>query len=194
MEILPYSIPISLLRQHCFCRRIPWFNEIKQINPQGRKWLAQGLSFHKKQVMLTKRRNLSRYGLAEGDIFFNKSLKSSFMPCHGIADAIIETEHQVTVLDFKLGERKPTKGQIFQVAAYGMLAEEFFEKPCKNVFVLIGDRGQTFCYELHQSLRLKVKCKLDELIKILESPVIPDSSATEKQCGQCEYFNFCGDR
>lgn len=188
------SVPISLLRQHIFCPRIPFFNEVKQINPGDRPWQSQGVTFHQRQSMLTKRRNLSRFGLARGEVQLSQKLKSTQLQCHGICDSIILTDNEVAIIEFKLAGKKPTKGQMLQAAAYGMVAEQQYNRPCKRIFVLIGERGKTYHYPLNKGLRSKVVQALREVQFNLTQPILPHSAATEHQCGQCEYLNFCGDR
>lgn len=194
METLRSSIPISLLRQYCFCPRIPWFNEVKRINPGDRKWQQQGVSYHVRQSMLMKRRQLSRFGFDNGNVEFNVQLRSISLGCHGIVDGLILKDDEVAAVEFKLAGVKPQRGQILQVAAYGMLAEEIYNRPCRQVFILIGDRGKTYAYNLDDRLRNAVTATLSKITSSLSNPILPDSSATDIQCGQCEYYNFCSDR
>lgn len=194
METTQFSVPASLIRQFCFCPRIPWFNEIKEVNPGDRKWQKQGVSFHERQTMLMKRRQLSRFGFASGEVKFNVQLKSEKLRCHGIADALVIKEHKISAVDFKLSGHKPSKGQVLQTAAYGMMAEQSFDLHCNRVFILIGDKGKTFSFELDEVLRKKVRQTLKDILDSFSIPILPDSPATSVQCGQCEYYNFCGDR
>lgn len=191
---LSRSVPANLIRQYCFCPRISWFNEVKQINPGDRKWQTQGVSFHERQSMLIKRRHLAPFGFANGELKLNIQLQSNILNCHGFADAIIFTEHKLAALDFKLAGNKPSNGQVFQVAAYGMMAEEMYRIPCHKVFILIGKKGQIYSFKLDKKLRQNVRNVLNRIVADLSLPVLPDSSATSAQCSQCEYYNFCGDR
>lgn len=194
METSRSSIPISLIRQHCFCPRIPWFNEVKNLNPGNRMWQRQGTAFHDRQRMLSKRRNLSRFGLQEGRIQFDIELKSAELGCHGICDGLVLTADEVVTLDFKLSGRQPSRGQILQTAAYGMLAEIHYDIPCQWVFILIGKRGRTYRFSLSDKRRQEVVSTIDRIRGHFNTPILPHSSASDHQCGQCEYFNFCADR
>lgn len=189
-----FSVPASLIRQHHFCPRIPFFNEVRRINPSDRPWQEQGVTYHKRQKMLSKRRNLSRYGLDNGELKFDVHLHCPGIGCHGIADGIIFTEDQLAIIEFKISGQKPQKGQILQAGAYGIMAESQFHKPCKYIFVLMGNRGKTFRFTLDTKLRNDVLTSLEAIQDNLNQPLLPHSPATDLQCGQCEYLNFCGDR
>ena len=80
-----------MLRQHCFCPRIPFFQLMRGIQPVGPMWLQQGLNHHVREEMLAKRRKLSRFGISPQSLinikpvtaavkeFFGSSQLSQFM-------------------------------------------------------------------------------------------------------------------
>lgn len=143
--------------------------------------------------MLTKRRKLTQFGFEGAKIEFNVHLKHS-SGIHGVADAILFAEEKLTVVEFKLGSTAPTRGQILQVLAYGVMAKEQFSLPCKSVFLCVGDKGKTYEKKLDERNISLLNQSLYGLKKSLHLPIMPDSSASTAQCAQCEYFNFCGDR
>src|SRR5690625_3753846 len=148
------SLPASLIRQHVFCPRIPFYNEVLSINPGDRPWQSQGVSYHKRQEMLVRRRRLERFGLSEATLKTNISLYSEKKSLHGICDALLINEEQVVPLEFKLSSSfQPRRGHILQLAAYGVLAEEQFGKPCVQMFILYGDKGKMHRVKLDEALR-----------------------------------------
>lgn len=189
------SLPASLIRQHVFCPRIPFYNEVLSINPGDRPWQSQGVSYHKRQEMLVRRRRLERFGLSEATLKTNISLYSEKKSLHGICDALLINEEQVVPLEFKLSSSfQPRRGHILQLAAYGVLAEEQFGKPCVQMFILYGDKGKMHRVKLDEALRSNLTRTVDTMRENLRKPLLPASSATNAQCGQCEYLNFCADR
>ncbi len=194
MAMSSFSIPVSLIRQHCFCPRIPFFNEVLHINPSDRLWQEQGTRYHLQQTILNKRRNLSRYGYSSGILHQNVELAGSLLPCHGRCDAILETDEEIVPIEFKLQLHRFNRGQQLQLVAYGMLAQEKFNKPCNEGFLLYGNRGKTFRLEIKDELKSKVKQVVNEIFENLQRALMPTSPASEAQCSQCEYLNFCGDR
>ena len=189
------TFPISLLRQYCFCPRIPYFQEVMQLQLAEKPWLKQGVDHHQRQAMLSRRRNLSRFGI-DGDANLQSDvyIRSQKLGCHGIADMMLETESSIYLIEFKISELKPVKGHILQVAAYAIAAEEQFQKPVAGVYILYGDRGKTFEVQLSTQLRRQVEKTVSSISSLLNGASMPDSPASVEQCGQCEYLNFCADR
>lgn len=189
------SIPASLIRQHVFCPRIPFYNEVLAINPGNRPWQQQGVEYHQRQAMLVKRRRLHRFGLDKAEIKNNLPLRSLKLGIHGICDALCITGQEICPLEFKLHQtRAPQRGHILQLGAYALMAEEQFRLPCKRMFILYGGRGQTAAIAFNDKIRVSVLRNITEIKNNLYKPLLPASSATVAQCGQCEYLNFCADR
>ena len=191
---MSYSLPVSQIRQHCFCARIPWFNELLNMRSAKPLWVKQGESHHKRQTMLNRRRKLSRYGLDQGLLREDVELHDEDLGLHGICDAVIETEHAVHPLEFKLYGDKPRRGQIYQLVAYGILCEKKFGKPASCGYILFGLRGQTQQINFDEKIRNDVLSATYSMRQNLERSTMPDSSASTAQCGQCEYLNYCNDR
>jgi len=189
-----FSLPASLLRQHAFCPRIPYYNEVMQVNPSDRLWQKQGVTLHNRQRMLDRRRNLSRYHIENATLRHDIYLQSPLLGLHGICDALLETDTAVYPIEFKLSPQRPTKGQVIQLIAYALLAEEQFQKPSPFGFVLFGDRGTTCEVLFDDAKRHKLDKVVEEIRCNLQHPLLPASAANENQCGQCEYLNFCADR
>lgn len=189
------TIPISLLRQYCFCPRIPYFLEVMQLQLSEKPWMRQGVDHHQRQAMLSRRRSLSRFGIA-GDARIRNDVyvRSQKLGCHGIADMLLETDSYLYVVEFKISQLKPVKGHILQVAAYAIAAEEQFQKPVAGVYILYGDKGKTFEVQLSAELRQQVAITVSRISSLLNGSSMPDSAASAEQCGQCEYLNFCADR
>lgn len=189
------SLPASLIRQHVFCPRIPFYNEVLSINPGDRPWQSQGVSYHERQEMLVKRRRLEQFGLSRATLKTNVSLYSAEKGLHGICDALLISDEKLVPLEFKLTSTfKPRRGHILQLAIYGVLAEEQLGKPCEQMFILYGDKGKMHRVKLNQTLRSDLMRVVQAMKENLKSPLLPASPATNAQCGQCEYLNFCADR
>jgi len=147
---------------------------------------------YQRQAMLSRRRNLSRFGIAEdARVLSDVYVCSQKLGCHGIADMMPETATSLYLIEFKISEPKPVKGHIFQVAAYAIAAEQQFNKPIAGVFILYGDKGKTFEVQLSASLRRQVESTVTRVSSLLNGASMPDFPASAEQCGQCEYLNFC---
>ncbi len=191
---MSFSLPVHLLRQHLFCPRVPWFQELLNYKPPQPQWVRQGLDFHQRQASVFRHRTLKRFGLEQASKRFHVPVQSDKWKMHGIVDCVLETETAVYAVEIKLAGRKPGKGHILQVAAYGLLLPETLGKPCQRAFVVIEEKGKTWPVEMTRQRIAEIVRIRDEISKNLERARMPDSAATNAQCTQCEYLNYCNDR
>ena len=63
------SLPVSYIRQFCFCPRIPFLSVFLEIKPPSPLWVQDGVDFHEKAAMLQKRRKLSKFNLSGKGVF-----------------------------------------------------------------------------------------------------------------------------
>ena len=191
------SVPVSLLRQYCFCPRIPYFVLVKGIQPVETPWMKQGESYHEKQTLLNKRRSLERYDL-EGNIRIEHrvSLRSELLRLHGICDAILlKNDQPMAIVEFKSRRKaKLNMGEVIQMVAYSMICEVEFGQKFPFGYILSGDKGNVKQVFIRPESKHKVFKIRDALIAQCEDCLLPSSSASSLQCGQCEYLNFCADR
>jgi CRISPR-associated exonuclease Cas4 len=190
----PYSLPAHLLRQHAFCPRIPYFLEGLGITPETPLWVRQGQDYHQRQERLTRDRTLKRFGLAQAVRHFRMRLNSSELGIHGVADAVLETSDAVFPVEFKTEFSEAGRGQLLQLAAYGLMAEETLTKPFEAGFLLYGAKGKTRRIKRTDPLVNDVGRALAAIRQNLAAARMPESPASVPQCGQCEYFNYCNDR
>lgn len=194
MTTRSYSVPVSLLRQYCFCPRIVFFSEIMGVSPASPMWVSQGVDNHLRQSMLEKRRGLAKFGLEKAEKHFHVELKSARLRLHGVADAVLISDSGISILEFKPEAKSVSRGQIIQAVAYGLLAEEQFGIGLHGVYILHGQRGKTKTACDIQTWRAVVLDLTSSLHKDLEAGIMPPSDAASSKCGQCEYINFCADR
>lgn len=50
------SLPVSYIRQFCFCPRIPFLSVFLEIKPPPPLWVQDGVDFHEKAAMLQKKK------------------------------------------------------------------------------------------------------------------------------------------
>jgi len=188
-----YSVPVNLIRQWCYCPRIVYYIELTDVAVTYPGWVAQGEKFHKYETKMWKRRNLSRFNLDNGDLFFNVHGKSDKYNIHGVFDMLIETEDAVYPVEFKLSSSLKKKGGIFQLVAYGIIADDIFNKPCNYGFFAEGEKLLQKV-EFTEDIKNSVLIKAEEIREMIKKGVKPDTSATVFQCTNCEYLNYCNDR
>ena len=167
--------------------------EYRGIHPSDRLWQKQGISYQKRQEMLGKRRKLSRFGLENGIVRYQVELASKTLGIHGICDAVIEHNGAYYPVEFKLSSAKPVKGHRLQLTAYALMLEEHYGQSVELGFILYGDRGKTDTVVFNEWQEL-TKHAIEQVKHSFTSPLLPHSPASEAQCGQCEYLNYCADR
>lgn len=198
MDMSQFSIPVSMLRQYCFCPRIPYFYLVRQLPAVEQPWVKIGLDEHKRQELLLKRRNLSRYGIngeSNWKIFNNVELYSESLCMHGICDSVVQSSEGTFILEFKNSESVSSNlGARIQLAAYSMLYEQKYDCEIKKGFIIYGAKAKTFEVSIDSTIRTKVINTRNCIIESTSKGHIPSSSASENKCSQCEFFNFCSDR
>jgi CRISPR-associated exonuclease Cas4 len=189
-----YSLPVHLLRQHLFCPRIPWYQEVLGLKPARPQWVRQGEEFHKKQREIFKHRSLKRFRLEQAEKRFDYPVASQRWKMHGIIDLALLTAQTAHAVEIKISGNKPTRGHRLQLAAYAVLLEETTGKDASKGFILLHHRGKTYPVTIDESLRQKLQTVRAQILKNLFDSGLPDSPATPAQCTQCEYLNHCNDR
>lgn len=188
------SIPSSLFRQYCFCPRIVYFQYILGLKVPSPLWVKQGVDYHVREQQLSQSRTLKRYDLNSGKIEFDVKLRSAKWGIHGLADAVIFLPEEALVIEFKLTCNKPTRGQMLQIAAYAVMIEEQYNIGLKSGFISYESKGKVHRIEIKEKLKTSLSNAIKHIELMQNTQIMPDSSASQAQCEQCEYMNFCNDR
>jgi len=191
-EINLYEIPISLMRQYYFCPRIIYFTEVMGIKPFEPVWVRMGSENHNKQEKLFHRRVIGRFGIEEAEYLYNVRLFSPAYGINGICDLVLSGDTFVYPVEIKTG--KIHKGHFAQIAGYAVCLEEKYGKKADKGFISQGSKGKVTCINIDLDMKNLLKECLKAIREIIDSQVMPDSSASIHQCGQCEFLNFCNDR
>jgi CRISPR-associated exonuclease Cas4 len=189
-----FSIPISIIRQHIFCPRIPFFQFLLGINPTKPIWTRQGNEFQKVQIFHQRRRKLSRFKIENAKIISNYHVHSESLGLHGFVDLFLETDDEVIPVEIKLESSKFQKSHILQLYSYGLCLEEKFQKPFDRGFLLFGKKGKVIEIQKNQDIQNSILNYIIEIRKNISDMFMPDSPAKVEQCIQCEYRNQCNDR
>jgi len=188
-----YSLPIHLIRQYLFCPRVVYFLELLNIPKVVPIWVDEGSIHHDKQVALINRRTLQKFNLLSAKKSFNFHVKSESLHIHGQVDGFLESEDEVYPIEIKLSG-KPTFSHQMQLCAYGMAISEQLGKKFEKGFLVYGEKGKTYTILCDNEKRKKVKKLIGTIITMIKDQKIPASSASEYQCSQCEFLNYCNDR
>ena len=169
------SLPVSYIRQFCFCPRIPFLSVFLEIKPPSPLWVQDGVDFHEKAAMLQKRRKLSKFNLSGKGVFkSNIYLKSSVYPIHGIADGIfIMEDGEIIPLEFKAQDNfVASRGHILQLTGYAILLEE------KLQYYILLTTTETVRFHV----RFKQSYSLQYYILLTTTETTPNCLQTRRSC------------
>ncbi len=194
--MLSFNIPVSMIRQFYFCRRIPYFHLLRELTVPNNAWVNQGISHHEKVQMLLKRRNLEKFGVDKtGTLHTQEKLYDDSLKLYGTCDGYIQTGDTVIPLEFKTHESiKFIHGSELQLMAYGLLLEKRYCCKIERGFILYGSKGKLHEVIFREELREKVINTVITIENDYKNSLIPQTDASIKKCAQCEFYNFCGDR
>lgn len=189
-----YEIPVSMLRQYLFCPRIIHFKIVRNLTPEYPFWVEDGQREHQHREELIKKRSpelLKRY---QGKLVFNLPLRSRRYDLFGVVDGALIGPQYVIPIEFKQRLGAALRGALMQLIGYGLVLEDIYQVPFSQAIILAGKNGRPTLYKIGDAERSKCLTLIQEIKDVIDSPLIPESSASAPQCQQCEYLNFCGDR
>lgn len=190
------SIAVSLIRQHHFCPRIPFFMFVIQLNPPRREWVEAGITLHQRIENLLKRRNL--LPLTENEPYKLQTEVKLFdgrLGLHGVCDAVLQTNSgNIIPLEIKSKYSPPKIGEKLQLCAYAQLLEAMHNVSIRQGYILFEEKTRYKEIHFDEALRLKLATTIQEMHNNFSSGLLPRSNATDAQCSQCEFLNFCADR
>lgn len=196
MDISLYKLPVNMIRQYCFCPRIIYYHRVIGLKVVYPGWVQYGEKYQQKQQEFDKRRTLSKFKpISEHAVLKqNVMLEHPSYPFYGICDGIIEDEQEVIPIELKSFASKISLGQKMQLTAYGLLSELIFEKQCTRGYIITGEKAKAKLIKIDENSKLKVMDICDKINKIIDTEILPYSTANGLQCIQCEFFNHCNDR
>lgn len=191
-----FELAISMIRQFAFCPRIPYYREILGIEVKAPLWVEQGVVYHNAVEKMLPRRSLKRFQLENAVLQTSVPVRSERLGIFGQADAVLYEEDSAAPIEIKTQkwDAKPTRGQRLQLAAYGMAIEDSRNLNVRNTFFLVEGKRKVHTISLDDKIRDDVRKTIDRIREIFAMQILPDSSASLYQCGQCEYLTFCNDR
>jgi len=186
-------LTVADVKQFAYCPRIFYFLNVQPMRPPATGLMQRGKRLQAEFERLEPRRVLSRYGLEEARRHFSLTLTDSELGLSGMADLLLEAPDRLAVVEFKASGGALAENHRLQLAAYAMLAECHFGKPCPIGFVVFVDRGQMEEFALDQAIRDLTRERLSQMRALLQTADFPLPTPVRARCTNCEFRNFCGD-
>jgi CRISPR-associated exonuclease Cas4 len=186
-------LTVSELKQFIYCPRIFYFSAIQPLRPPTTRLMDRGQQLQEDFERLEPRRVLCRYGLQEAHRYFSLPLSDPELGLAGQVDLLLEAADRLAVVEFKASGGSLAENHRYQLAAYALLAECSFQKPCPAGFALFVDRAEIEEVPIDEGLRRAVRVALGEMTALLQLQDFPPPTPASVRCTNCEFRNFCGD-
>ena len=188
-------IPVNLMRQYSFCPRIVYFSLLTDIKPIYPRHVRQGEAYHDLQVKLNKTRGFRKLNIHYDKLIVERYFEDNLLGLGGKVDAALICEDEVIPLEFKdMHLPKISRGHRLQLYGYGHLLSKYYQRPFRRAFVIYSTHLRFREMHVDQKLESDFFKTFYAIATMVDKSFFPDSSASEAQCAQCEYLNFCDDR
>jgi CRISPR-associated exonuclease Cas4 len=188
-------IPINLIRQYKFCPRIVYYSLLTNIKPIYPRQVSLGQDYHKLQENLSKNRKFKKLNIEYQEVILDKYIENEDLNICGKVDLALINKSNIIPIEFKLSSnKKPNYSHILQLVGYGLLLEKKYQRDFKQAIISYSNNMKFFNITITQEIKKDFFIILKNIEEILKNQNLPNSSANEKQCLQCEYLNFCDDR
>jgi CRISPR-associated exonuclease Cas4 len=182
---------ITDLKQYIYCPRILYYHScLPGVRPVTYKMNA-GIEAHEGEYKRSSRRSINVYGVA-GQRRFDVNLVSRELALSGQVDEVVETDHELIPVDYKLARRV---GHHFkeQLVAYALLLEGQGQKPVQRGFVYLIPVRRTVEVPVTAKLRNEVRRAIETMKSIVERERMPPPTEWRQRCADCEFRRFCND-
>jgi CRISPR-associated exonuclease Cas4 len=184
---------VTDLKQYTYCPRVVFFAYcLPLIRPMTYKMEA-GIAAHEKAEEQEQRRSLRRYGLTEGERFFDLWLASEALGLRGRVDMAIRTATEAIPVEYKNSPGRAGRHLKLQLAAYGQMLEEAWRLPVRRGFLYFVPLRRAKEVKLTLALRREVEETVAAMRCMVEREAMPGPPRSRRPCVACEFRLFCND-
>lgn len=192
-ETPPLTVLVSDLKQYSYCPRIVYYRYcLPAIRPTTYK-MEQGRAAHETEADRERRRSLRTYGLADGERHFDLSAESVSLGLRGRLDLAICRAEEALPIEYKDSPGRLGRHIHMQLAAYGLLLEELWQRPVQRGFVYFIPTRRARELPLEADLKAEVVTALAAMREMIAREQMPAPPARRAQCAVCEFRRFCND-
>jgi CRISPR-associated exonuclease Cas4 len=187
------SLRVNDIKQYAYCPRVVFYQYSMPVEKKATWKMEQGKIEEAEIDRLEKRRKLGGYRLVEGERRFHFRLTLARLGLTGKLDLLIESPEGLFPVDFKWTTGRPHRNHIFQLCAYALLLEDYFQRPVTKGFVYLIPVSDAVVFDLTDDLKDQTRTMLSEIRRMIEKEEMPPPTPVRNRCTDCEYRNFCGD-
>lgn len=186
-------IPVTELKQWAYCPRIVYYHRVMPGVGRTPYKMREAVSAQDLIESLEMRRSLVKYEMGDARRRFNVWMTDGELGLSGKVDLILESGHEVAVVDFKLTSGLPGENHRMQLAGYSLLAERTTGRQARRAFLYRIPDSQIFDVEITPELRAAVAGAVVEMRRVGLEQWCPPPTEVRRRCEECEYANYCGD-
>jgi CRISPR-associated exonuclease Cas4 len=147
------------------------------------------------QEKLSKNRKFTKLNIEYEDVIMDKYFEDEKIGIAGKIDLALICKDEIIPIEFKDVEtKKPTYSHILQLYGYGYLLSKNYNLDFKQAFIIYQNNIKLHHINITSKIKNDFFDTVDKIKQILDDDILPNSSANETKCSQCEYINFCDDR
>ncbi len=193
LETQEVVFQVTDLKQYTYCPRVVFFAYcLPLIRPMTYKMEA-GIAAHRVAEEQEQRRSLRRYGLTEGERFFNLWLASEAFGLRGRMDLAIRTTTEAIPVEYKNSPGRAGPHIKLQLAAYGQMLKEAWGLPVRRGFLYFVPLKRVEEVKLTPALCQKVEETVAAMRYMVEREAMPGPPRSRRPCVACEFRLFCND-
>lgn len=186
-------ILVSDLKQYTYCPRIVYYRYcLPAIRPTTYK-MEHGREAHDSEEDRERRRSLRAYGLEDGERHFNLNVESVTLGLRGRLDLAICRSEEALPIEYKDSPGRLGSHIHMQLAAYGLLLEEAWQRPALRGFVYFIPTRRVREIALTAELKAGVVTALETLREMIAAERMPPPTPQRRRCAVCEFHRFCND-
>lgn len=207
------QISVSELRQWLYCARVVWYGRSMGAYRPTTGAMRVGIDAEAERERLEERRTFSQYGIDACNKRFQVLVASERMGLVGRIDCLIELtgvsleraaagvrppgwderEPLFVPVEYKWTFNPNQQQNNLQLAAYGMILEEFTNSVVPYGFIVLLPEEMALRVNLDSGVRRVVARTLDAVRAGLSTPELPSPTPHRGKCQSCEFRRFCND-
>jgi CRISPR-associated exonuclease Cas4 len=187
------TLTVTDLRQALYCPRIVYFTYCLPVPRPVTYKMTEGQFQHEETTDKERRRSLRAYGLSEGERHFHVHLRSERLGLSGLLDMAIVSPQEVIPVEYKNTRKALGLHHKVQLAAYGLLVEEEWDRPVRRAFVYRIPEREAEEVSITPNMRRSVGRTMARMREMVASEAMPPPTRRRERCADCEFRNFCGD-
>lgn len=187
------DLKVTDIKQFLYCPRIIYFTYVCPVPRKITHKMEYGKDMHLELDRLEKRRTFKRYKLADGERVFHFPLYSARLGLQGRLDMHIVANGAFFPVEFKHSSGKPGLNHKYQLIAYAMLLEDYYQQSIRHGFLAYDLGKSVFSIPVTTDARDFVKDVLDKIRYQISKERMPNPTRQRGKCTDCEYRKYCGD-